>query len=70
MREDYERLEAEERVASALASYLNLWLLWKNLTRAGVYEKQSGWMMHSLRLAAACAKVSRCESPSPSSRCS
>jgi len=44
-------------LASALASYLNLWLLWKNLSRAGVYEKQPGWMIHTLRLAAACAAL-------------
>jgi putative peptidoglycan lipid II flippase len=44
-------------LASALASYLNLWLLWKNLSRAGVYEKQSGWMTHLFRLAAACAAL-------------
>jgi putative peptidoglycan lipid II flippase len=44
-------------LASALASYLNLWLLWKNLSRAGVYEKQPGWMTHLLRLGAACAAL-------------
>jgi putative peptidoglycan lipid II flippase len=44
-------------LASALASYLNLWLLWKNLSRAGVYEMHSGWMTHTLRLAAACAAL-------------
>jgi putative peptidoglycan lipid II flippase len=44
-------------LASALASYLNLWLLWKNLARAGVYERQPGWMTHTLRLAAACAAL-------------
>ncbi len=40
-------------LASALASYLNLWLLWKNLVRAGVYERQQGWMTHTFRLVAA-----------------
>jgi putative peptidoglycan lipid II flippase len=44
-------------LASALASYLNLWLLWKNLSRAGVYEKQPGWMTHAFRLAASCAAL-------------
>ncbi len=41
-------------LASALASYLNLWLLWKNLARAGVYERQPGWTTHTFRLVAAC----------------
>ena len=44
-------------LASALASYLNLWLLWKNLARAGVYERQPGWMTHSFRLVAACVAL-------------
>lgn len=44
-------------LASALASYLNLWLLWKNLSRARVYEKQPGWMTHITRLTAACVAL-------------
>jgi putative peptidoglycan lipid II flippase len=43
--------------ASALASYLNLWLLWKHLSRAGVYERQSGWTTHLVRLIAACVAM-------------
>jgi len=43
--------------ASALASYLNLALLWRWLKRAGVYEKQAGWARHWLRLAVACAAM-------------
>ena len=41
-------------LASALASYLNLWLLWKNLRRDGIYQRQPGWTRHVLRLSAAC----------------
>ena len=43
--------------ASALASYLNLWLLWKHLARAGVYERQPGWATHVFRLGAACVAM-------------
>lgn len=42
-------------MASALASYINLGLLWRWLKQAGVYERQSGWARHMLRLALACA---------------
>jgi putative peptidoglycan lipid II flippase len=41
-------------MASALASYINLGLLWHWLKRAGVYERQHGWGPHLLRLAVAC----------------
>ncbi|HEX6834649.1 MAG TPA: murein biosynthesis integral membrane protein MurJ [Rudaea sp.] len=44
-------------LASALASYLNLALLWRHLRRDGVYERQPGWRRHLLRLAAACAAL-------------
>ncbi len=50
-------LHAGIALASALASYLNVWLLWKKLMRAGVFERQAGWMRHALRLAAACAAL-------------
>ena len=42
-------------LASAVAAYVNLWLLWHWLKRAGVYQRQPGWSRHLLRLAAACA---------------
>jgi putative peptidoglycan lipid II flippase len=38
-------------LASTLASYLNLWQLWKALRREGIYAKQPGWGAHLLRLA-------------------
>jgi putative peptidoglycan lipid II flippase len=41
-------------LASALASYLNLILLWRALRRDGVYQRQPGWGRHLARLAAAC----------------
>jgi putative peptidoglycan lipid II flippase len=41
-------------LASALASYLNLILLWRALRREGVYQRQPGWGRHLARLAAAC----------------
>ncbi|MFT4197007.1 MAG: murein biosynthesis integral membrane protein MurJ [Pseudoxanthomonas sp.] len=44
-------------LASALASYLNLVLLWRWLGRAGVYQRGSGWGRHLLRLALACAAM-------------
>jgi putative peptidoglycan lipid II flippase len=37
-------------MASALASYLNLWLLWRALRRDGVYQREPGWARHWLRL--------------------
>jgi putative peptidoglycan lipid II flippase len=42
-------------MASAVASYINLGLLWRWLGRAGVYQRQPGWGRHLLRLAFACA---------------
>jgi putative peptidoglycan lipid II flippase len=42
-------------LASALASYLNLWLLWRSLRREGIFVRQPGWAKHLMRLAAACA---------------
>lgn len=44
-------------LASALASYLNLWLLWRALKRDGIYVHQPGWANHWLRLVAACAAL-------------
>ena len=41
-------------LASALASYLNLALLWRWLKRAGVYQRQPGWSSFLLRLLMAC----------------
>ena len=41
-------------LASALASYLNLALLWHWLKRAGVYQPQPGWPRFLLRLLLAC----------------
>jgi putative peptidoglycan lipid II flippase len=38
-------------MASALASYLNLWMLWRALKRDGVYQREPGWARHWLRLA-------------------
>ncbi len=45
-------------LASALASYLNLILLWHWLRRAGVFQPQAGWMRYTLRLIASCAAMS------------
>jgi putative peptidoglycan lipid II flippase len=44
-------------MASALASYLNLWLLWRALGRDGIFVSQPGWASHLLRLLAACAAL-------------
>lgn len=44
-------------LASALASYLNLILLWRWLRRAGVYERQPGWARHMTRLGLACGAM-------------
>jgi len=44
-------------IASALASYLNLGLLWYWLGRTGVYQRRPGWGAYLLRLAAACAAM-------------
>jgi putative peptidoglycan lipid II flippase len=42
-------------IASALASYLNLGLLWRWLKRDGVYEAQPGWGRFLVRLGLSCA---------------
>jgi putative peptidoglycan lipid II flippase len=42
-------------MASALASYLNLALLWRALRREGIYDREPGWARFSLRLVLACA---------------
>ena len=42
-------------MASALASYVNLALLWYWLGKAGVYVRQPGWGRHLGRLGASCA---------------
>ncbi|MEP6940498.1 MAG: lipid II flippase MurJ, partial [Rudaea sp.] len=44
-------------LASSVASYLNLWLLWRGLRRDGVYRREAGWGRHLLRLTAACATL-------------
>ncbi|MEW9623600.1 murein biosynthesis integral membrane protein MurJ [Rhodanobacter geophilus] len=44
-------------IASTLSSYLNFVLLWHWLKRAGVYQRQTGWLRHWTRLALACAAM-------------
>jgi len=44
-------------IASALASYVNLGLLWRWLRRDGVYQPAPGWGRFALRLALACAAL-------------
>ncbi|TCV97020.1 putative peptidoglycan lipid II flippase [Luteibacter rhizovicinus] len=44
-------------MASALASYLNLALLWHWLKKSGVYQLQPGWGRHLARLALACGAM-------------
>ena len=44
-------------LASALAAYVNLGLLWRWLKVAGVYQQQQGWARHLLRLGLACAAM-------------
>ncbi len=44
-------------VASAVASYVNLGLLWLWLRRSGVYQRQPGWGRHLLRLGVACVAL-------------
>jgi putative peptidoglycan lipid II flippase len=41
-------------MASALASYLNLALLWRALRRDGIYVREPGWARYSWRLVLAC----------------
>lgn len=50
-------LHAGLALASALASYLNLWLLWRALRRDGIFVSQPGWASHALRLLAACVAL-------------
>ena len=44
-------------LASTLASYLNLWQLWRSLRKARICDSQPGWGLHLLRLACACAAM-------------
>jgi putative peptidoglycan lipid II flippase len=44
-------------LASAAASYLNLWLLWRWLRQAGVYQRKPGWGVFLVRLGAACSAM-------------
>ena len=44
-------------MASAVAAYVNLWLLWRWLKVAGVYQLQRGWGRHGLQLGLACAAM-------------
>lgn len=41
-------------LASSVASYLNLWLLWRGVRRDGVYAREAGWPLHLRRLLFAC----------------
>jgi putative peptidoglycan lipid II flippase len=45
-------------LASALASYLNLALLWRALRRDGIYESEPGWAKFVLRLLVSCVLMS------------
>jgi len=44
-------------LASAVASYLNLALLWRWLRKAGVYEQQPGWAAFAVKLGVACVAM-------------
>ncbi|HUA79784.1 MAG TPA: murein biosynthesis integral membrane protein MurJ [Dyella sp.] len=44
-------------MASAIASYINLLLLWRWLKRADIYQPQAGWGRHLVRLGLACAAM-------------
>lgn len=44
-------------MASVLSNYLQFALLWRWLKRAGVYDHQSGWARHWLRLLVSCAAM-------------
>ena len=44
-------------LASSVASYLNLWLLWRGLRRDAIYQREPGWGQHLGRLAAACVAL-------------
>jgi putative peptidoglycan lipid II flippase len=41
-------------LASSVASYLNLWLLWRGVQRDGIYNREPGWAAHIARLTVAC----------------
>jgi len=42
-------------LASSVASYLNLWLLWRGVRSENIFQSEPGWGVHLARLAAACA---------------
>ena len=42
-------------LASSVASYLNLWLLWRGVRREQIYRREPGWGAHLVRLGVACA---------------
>ncbi|MBE1162666.1 murein biosynthesis integral membrane protein MurJ [Dyella acidiphila] len=44
-------------MASAVASYINLLLLWRWLRQAAIYQRQPGWARHVMRLGVACAAM-------------
>ena len=44
-------------LASSVASYLNLWLLWRGVRRADIYQREPGWGLHMVRLAVACGAL-------------
>jgi putative peptidoglycan lipid II flippase len=44
-------------MASAVASYINLLLLWRWLRLADIYQRQAGWARHCLRLGLACGAM-------------
>ncbi len=44
-------------IASSLTSYLQFFLLWRYLKRAGVYRRQPGWARHWLRMLLACVAL-------------
>jgi putative peptidoglycan lipid II flippase len=50
-------LHAALGLASAMSSYLNLWLLWRAFKRLGTYQSQPGWGRHWLRLGLSCVAM-------------
>ena len=44
-------------LASSVASYLNLWLLWRGLRRDAIYQREPGWAKHIVRLLIACVAL-------------
>jgi putative peptidoglycan lipid II flippase len=50
-------LHAGLALASTLASYLNLWQLWRSLRHEGIFVRQPGWATHFARLAFASAAL-------------